>query len=128
MWNLQHFNAFGVFLCRSNFLHLFPTEGHSEPSRIAFDGIHGKIPRDFLEVPLSLPPPEGEPVVLVDRGTIVSVLKEGLLGMHICFWPFFREKTRDFMVKDGISHRFGADKFFFWSVIIEHGADTVVPW
>lgn len=93
MWNLQHFNAFGVFLCRSNFLlHLFPTEGHSEPSRIAFDGIHGKIPRDFLEVPLSLPPPEGEPVVLVDRGTIVSVLKEGLLGMHICFWPFFSGK------------------------------------
>ena len=31
---------------------------------------------------MSLPPPEGEPVVLVDRGMIVSVLKEGLLGMH----------------------------------------------
>lgn len=34
-------------------------------------------------VPLSLPPPEGEPVVLVDRGTIVSVLKEGLMSSDL---------------------------------------------
>lgn len=32
---------------------------------------------------------------------------------HLLLAFFFREKTRDFMVKDGISHRFGADKFFF---------------
>ena len=37
---------------------------------------------------MSLPPPEGEPVVLVDRGMIVSVLKEGLLGMHESFASF----------------------------------------
>lgn len=31
-------------------------------------------------VPLALPPPEGEPVVLVDRSSIVAALKEECLG------------------------------------------------
>ncbi|CAE6961032.1 kmo, partial [Symbiodinium sp. KB8] len=33
-------------------------------------------------VPLSLPPPEGEPVVLLDRGRIVSSLRDRLASME----------------------------------------------